>query len=110
MLDRPCERSNSAGESRKAHKTAHDERLQTAMQNGPEVRSDTLSEPRDAELPCTETLGSQEFEPAASHSLQVSWAAGAEQDRGFKVYRGTSLIRNFQDPTPNCSQTRASAE
>jgi hypothetical protein len=51
MLDRPCERSNSAGESRKAHKTAHDELLQSAMKTCLEVRSDTLGVLRDAKPP-----------------------------------------------------------
>ena len=47
MLDRPCGISNSAGESRKAHKAAHDELLQNAMKTCLEVRSDTLGVPRD---------------------------------------------------------------
>ena len=51
MLDRPCGRSNSSKEGRKAHKTAQDELLLHAMKTCLEVRSDTLGVSRDAKSP-----------------------------------------------------------
>ena len=72
------------------------------MKNGLEVRSDTLSKPRDAEPQRTETLGSQEFEPAASHPLQVIWAAGAAA--GSKVQGVQGYLAHKKLPRPHTQQ------
>ena len=68
------------------------------MKNGLEVRSDTLSKPRDAEPQRTETLGSQEFEPAANHPLQVIWAAGAAAGSGVQGVQGYLAHKKLPRP------------